>query len=464
MPKLRTSTFFRIPFLEQFKQGLFWNLFDSVGSQGLLIIYHLLFRHFFGIPLHGVMGCLLSLLYLLIIIFNGGLDFSLAPFLETITRNRRTMRSALYTVFIPQCLFIGTVGTGLYLLYPYAAQTLPLVKTLSPHLTPLAIGLFALTFMTESVRKTLKYFLQLSFYTRMTALVEVGGITTYIMLISTYFVAHRANIVEESWKLLCIVSCLQLFILAAGCVMLYYSLENEPPEDSPSTLPITRMLRSRIFIWANQCMNQLFSGNFLVPICALYFGIEQASFMKVITSISSWITLIAHKVFGITSNALLAHLKFRSLETQRIAFSYLTALLNRALSFLLIFLIINGKKIALLQITPQATINWSLLYFLLIISSFESLFILYEKWYIIEEKAHYYFLFNGICIGLIYSLINYLRSPIAMLLLIITLRIATFIFLTLFSFYWWHIWPSFKLPLKTIALSLLISGIFYLLF
>ena len=159
------------------------------------------------------------------------------------------------------------------------------------------------------------------------------------------------------------------------------------------------MYKTRLSVWALNCLHQLFSGNFLVPVCAQRFGIEQASLLKVLTSISYWITLIAQKVFGISSNALLAHLKSHSAETQQKAFSYLSFYFNQALYALFIFLSINGKKIALMQVTSGTFVTWSLLYFLLILSFFESFFILYEKWYIFEEQAHYYLLMNALSFG-----------------------------------------------------------------
>lgn len=165
------------------------------------------------------------------------------------------------------------------------------------------------------MKKTVKQFLLLSFYTPLTACVEVFGMVLYIAMV---FLAPSFGIpvtLAYVCKALCILTALQLLVLSLGILVLYRTLK--PFDETRWSHVVTRVAKTRLFSWSNQCINQLFSGNFLVPICAIHFGFEQASLMKVITSISYWITYIANKVFGITGNALLAHVKTRSLETQK---------------------------------------------------------------------------------------------------------------------------------------------------
>ena len=267
---------------------------------------------------------------------------------------------------------------------------------------------------------------------------------------------------EYVWKMLLLCVFPQLCILLLGIIHLYRSLpEHAHSPVSWPHMPL-RIAKTRLFAWSNQCISQLFSGNFLVPICALHFGLEQASLMKVITSISYWITLIGTKVFGITGSALLAHVKTRSAETQQRAFEFVSFLLTQSLYALLIFLLINGKKIVLLQTSTAGAIQWSLLYFMLLISFFECFFILYERWYILEEKASIFFFFNLISFGMLYVLYPYTHSTVAMLTLIIALRLLTFCILTVFSFYRWNIWPSLKPDWRAVVLALTFSVVFYL--
>ncbi len=458
MPHQNNTKTSEIPYSSHFRSGLLWNLFDSVGSQGLVILYHMAFRHYYGTVLHGIMGCLLSLLYLIIIIANLGLDYSLAPFYERYTHTKKSFRIFVAALIIPQAALLVGAALLIYGLYPTLSPLLGLSQKIAGHLTSSLMALLCLTFVIESMRKTIRYFLKIAFYTRFTAILEVAATAVSLGYIvgHHYLMGHLTLI--HCWSILLALSALQFIILMAGLYLLYLTLPRGSDTDHfPLSQLTIRILKTRLFAWATQCMHQIYSGNFLVPMCALKFGLEQASIMKIITSISSWITIIGQKVFGITGNALLAHVKSRSLETQQHAWDYVTHLLNQSLTALLIFLLINGKKLLMMQTHTPGSIAWPLLYFMLIITFIESLFILYEKWYILEEQAGLYFIIQAASLWILYASASYFESALLVLLTIALIRIATLILLTLFSFYRWKIWPSFTLPFKTGVIALLIS-------
>ncbi len=459
---------YKLPHLRDYKHGIVWTLIDSLGSQGIVILYHLFFRTVAGASLHGVMGCLLSSVYLLIALTNLGLDKTLAPFLETFSSSQKNFKQFLLTLFVPQVILIIFLGTLVGCLVGFMGYSsydltkeLPLIKGLVPYLTTTVVTYLVLTFIFESFRKTLRTFLQLSFYFELTTIVELFGISANLLAI--VFLYNQGNLtLLTSWQALAYTSLAQLLLLAGGMVHLYTKLSTEEKAVSLREL-LTRFTKTRLFSWALQCLNQLYSGNFLVPICALQFGIESASLMKVITSISYWITLIAKRVFGITSNALLAHVKSRSKETQTQAFHYLSDVFNQGLLSVLIFLLINGRKLGSILYEAPAQITWSLLYFMLLLTFFESFFVLYEKWYILEEDAHTYLGFNLLSVGLVYFVARTLPSPVSILVAIISTRVLTFGVLMVFSFYRWQIWPSFKPHWKTLVGALVVSGICYVL-
>jgi hypothetical protein len=446
------------PYSTQFKQGLLWNFIDSGGSQGLVILFHLFFRAYAGPFLHGIMGCMLSVLYLGVTVANLGLDPSMAPYLETFTANRASLRSSIKKFIIPQLILLCILAAFFYTSFQTLRYVWPIIGSIALHLTNTLVILFSLTFVTESVRKIIRNFLQLSFYTRITALIEILGTAAYLIGVIVAYWADSLDLVM-SWSLLFLSSVGQLVLLLIALAHRYYSLESH---GAVHTISVRRMLPTRFFSWSNICINQIFSGNFLVPVCAFHFGIESASLMKVISSIAYWIKLIAQKVFGISGNALLAHLKSRTPELQRSAFNYLASLTNQALYGLLIFFVINGKKLALMQMAHPVHLNWSILYFMLILTFLEGFFVLYEKWYIFEEKASVFFLFNGISIALIYVSTFAFENPLLKLLTIIAVRVLSFIALSLFSFYRWKLWPSFKPEPLLLIFTTAFALMFYL--
>jgi hypothetical protein len=443
---------FSLPFTHLYKKGLLWNFIDSGGSQGLLIMYHIFFRSFAGPTLHGALGCTLSLFYLALVVSNFGLDSTLAPFLERITLSKQSFTAFIRKVLVPQLALVSILGGILSFAVPILTSYLPLLHTFTD--SPLTLNLVYLGFVSESIRKTAKYFLQLMFYTRLTACTDLIGMAANLLLmISAAFLGHLS--IPLCWALITGISLIQLAIFVLGFVHIYSTLPH-------GTADLPPMHKTRLSVWALQCLHQLFSGNFLVPVCAQRFGIEQASLLKVLTSISYWITLIAQKVFGISSNALLAHLKSHSTEIQREAFSYLSFYFNQALYALLIFLSINGKKLALMQGASGTFVTWSLLYFLLILTFFESFFILYEKWYIFEEKTHYYLAMNALSFAALYALLPHILSPATILLTVIILRSITLLIITIVSFYRWNIWPSLAPDVRTVLTAVVASVLFYL--
>ena len=449
---------FLIPYLPQFKLGLFWTLIDSIGSQGLVILFHVLYRNFAGPIRHGILGCLLSLIYLATAVMNIGLDSTLAPFLEIFSESRKRFMVFTRLLLIPQALFL----CSLCILAFVGSSYMPAInffKNLAPYFSKHLLAYSLLTFFFESMRKTLRTFLQLSFYFRFAAFVELLGVGVNILGIILLHYYHQLTL-PNSLQVLMYAALAQLIILIAGITVWYHSLKDDEYEAPlKNTELFFRISKTRLFSWVLNCLHQLYSGNFLVPVCAFQFGIESASLMKVITSISYWITLVTKKALGVTSNALLAHLKSRSPETQIQAFHFLTEVFNQVLYGLLIFLVINGKKIALHQVQNIPTVTWSLLYGMVLLTFLESLFVLYEKWYIVEEDAQTYLGFNLVSIGLLYLVIKTLQAPLAILSAIICIRVLTFIGLSLFSFYRWNIWPSFKPSTQTVLVALVISSI-----
>ncbi len=441
-----------IPHLRDYKQGIIWTLIDSLGSQTLVILYHLFFRTAAGESLHGAMGCLLSTLYLAIAITNFGLDKTLAPFLASISSSKISFRRFLLTLIVPQMLIILLVSILGYASY-YLTSTFPLIRGLDPFLSPSIMLFIALSFILESLRKLARTFLQLSFYFELTTIVELFGISANLIALVALYTFDSMTLLT-CWQVFAVTSLLQLLLLSLGMLRMYMTL---PAAASTAPFFLMRFTKTRLFSWALQCLNQLYSGNFLVPICAIQFGIESASLLKVITSISYWLTLIAKRVFGITSNALLAHVKSRSPETQTKAFHYLSDVFNQGIICVLIFLLINGHKLGVLLYKAPPQVTWSLLYFMLLLTFFESFFVLYEKWYILEEDAHTYLGFNLLSVGFVYLIARTLSSPLSILVGIISVRVVTFTVLMLFSFYRWHIWPSFT-PHPTTTLGALVAS------
>lgn len=448
-----------LPYIRQYLFGVLWTFIDSVGSQTLVIVYHFFLRTYAGQEIHGVIGCLFSLLYLSTAITNFGLDKSLAPFLEMFSNSKKTFTLFLLILAIQMFLIFG-ISVFFFLAAPILKDYLSLLQSLQSYLSPSLLFTLLVTFFFESLRKTLRTFLQLSFYFKETAFIELFGICANVLSVFVLFFYESLTIesVLNAHAVLCIA---QTVLLSLVIHRFYKTLKDIPaPENTNLAM---RMVKTRLYAWMLHCMSQLYSGNFLVPVCVMKFGISSASLLKIMTSISHWIALISRNVFGTTSNAVLAHLKSRSSATQKDAFHYLSFVANQALYCLIIFLLINGKKILVSQVTSHDPISWSLLYFMLFINFFEGFFVLYEKWYILEEDALFYVLLNALSLGALYLIVSSLITAPSILAAILSIRIVTFFALLIMSFFRWSIWPPLRPHPLPVVSTLLLSGIYYLL-
>jgi hypothetical protein len=283
-----------------------------------------------------------------------------------------------------------------------------------------------------------------------------------MIYISSLWFAHYYGItitITHSWAALALVSLCQTITLTIFFIRFYTTLSNNSDEVNTHDL-LTRVIKTRFFTWSNQLVTQCFSGNFLVPLCAFQYGFEQASFLKIVSSLAHWITLVINKAFGMASNSILAQSKNMPLSLQRTMFDYLTYRLHQVLSGLIIFLLINSKKIILML--SYDFNHWTPLYLMLTMSFCESFFTLYEKWYILKEEAHYLFLFNILNGILLYLFLPHSSAYYTLFFLVLAIRITTFTILTTISYYKWNIRPSVRIPTTTLIVSLIISILFYL--
>jgi hypothetical protein len=461
-----------ITYLKKFNRSIYWNLLDSAGSQVLLIIHHVFLRLYAGPELHGAFGAMLSLFYLVLIIINFGLDYSLAPFFKAFTKNKKSAQLMFFNYLIPQVILLVICSLIFYNFHPALFSLFSSTIAIKSHITKHIAQVISITFISESIRKTIKLLLQLSFKNKVTACVEFFGMLAHLVTIWLAFFIGFPISLNLCWSVLLIQSIVQVTILSIAALNKYLSLSScsNNFDDDSNNLHL-RFWKSRLFTFTNQILGQLFSGNFLVPLCAFYLGLEQASFLKVITSITYWITLVAQKVFGVSSSAILANAKNTNTQEQKSLFLYLSYYFHQALCSLVIFLLINGKKIVLLHnlnISPSF-LSWSTLYLMLLISFSESFFTIYEKWYIIKEKIAYLFAFNFLSFSALYLILNQTSicytnlSQISFFILIISVRMSMLLVLTLFSYHQWQIWPSFKINAKILISSLLLSLLFYFL-
>lgn len=427
-------------------------------------------RVFIGNEFHGIFSVLTSLFYFAIVIGNSGFDNSIASVWRYFTDSKNRFLTLLRSYALPQLLLIISLSIAMYIVYHF----LPLLTDFSflsklinsiQGIPASLMLILCITFITESIKKSIKYFLQLAFYNSVTACVEFFGMLLYILLIWTGYTLGYTITQFLSFSVLLSISIVQLSILIGALLHFYKKLPNAL---LTTNFFFNRTRKNRFFIFSNQLINQFFSGNTLVPLCAYVIGLDGASFIKVVTSITQWIILIAQKILGVSTIALLSQAKETSSKIKKDMFVYSNTILQQVLYFVVIFLLFNSKTIIALQMHSSTLISLPILYFLLSMSFIESFFVVYEKWFMIEEKMYLFFGVNSICLFVLYLLAHYAMNCSSSLTLVTLLcifafiRLSGFLFLMFCTYLIWNIKPKISLQLQTLVFGFIFSTLFYI--
>ena len=441
-----------------FTRSLAWNALEAICYQGLLLTHQLLLFHSVERSAYGLIGSLFSFAYLSVMVINLGFDISLAPFFQTATRSKQNFKKIFFVQLIPEYCLIGILSMLLLLLKGF----IPIEWGSRYQLGSLVVGCLLLIAVFESIKKTLRAILQLSFINKKTTVIEIATIIGYIGMV---WGCHALGAPLS----LPVIFIPMVITSAACCIALSWqvgTLYRQLPESSNETVSTTlqlRILKNRFFNFLNQASHMVFSSNFLVPFFALQFGLNQAGILKLVSTIVYCVTIILQKVFGISSASVLSHIKESSLDNKRATFTVISNRLNHALIIIATFFLLNFNTIIGWSAQVSNPHTWHLLYLFFIISFSESLFIAYEKFYITEEKADHLFAFNLLVMGLMGFVLYHAQSiaPLALLCAIITIRIAAFVGLSALSFYHWQLRPSYGINPWIAAGSLAFSTLFF---
>ncbi len=441
-----------IPLAKEFKYGLFWNLLNSASTQGLLIAHHFLLRSFIGIEFHAMFGCISSSFYFLLAISNFGLNSSLTPHLQEYTKSKSKLNNFILKQLLPQMAIIIVLAIIFLLAYQY----IPIGKSYLGLLTKPLAAVICLTFVLESLKKIIKTFLQLNFFTKEAAIIEVVGMYGYMATIWTSYLCGIKVDLTYCWTLLLTLSAIQTTLYLTHFYE-YYNSRPEHTNHKDSNSKNNKIAKTRLYTWSNQVCTNLFSTNFLVPISAFYFGPNQASSLKIIGTISQWIVLIVQNSFGTSSNALLANTKEDSNpEENKEIFNLLSFAFNQIFAVLIIFIAINITKI----VDGQSGLS-----FMILLTLSDSLSSLYQNWFIVKEKANFIFAFNFISslgLGGLYYF-NFFQSNLFLFFAyLLAIRIILFLILSTYSYYKWKLTPNFSIDKKTIITAITLSILFYL--
>jgi len=425
--------------------SLKWISLESLTYQCILLLHQILLFKISGYKTYGAIGTIFSLVYFTVTITSFGLESSLSPFFQKLSKSRAAFRSFFLVQCIPTIVLSIIAGT-LFICFKYTGLSSGLML------------LIALLIFTESIKKTLRGILYLAFENKINASVEIASILTYVFSVwLLYFIKKQVTLAIIFIPMFAV----SLFSSALLFFFIYQFYKQLPRTKIPLDEEIScwRVAKCRLFNFINQFGHNMFSSNFLIPFFAFQFGLTQAGIFKLLSHISYGITSLMRKIFGWTSDSLLSQAKHMTIVYKRTVFSLITQRLNHVFYALLIFSAINASKLINYSHIINSYSNWILIYLFLLITLSDNLFITYEKFYIAEEKNHINLIFNTLSIVAI-SIVILLAptiSQLSALCYIAVIRVIMFAIISLFSFFVWNIQPTWRVRPRYIAAYLIIS-------
>lgn len=417
--------------VEQLKKrvsgALLWNTFEAFLYQGVLLGHQLMLYFVADKTVFGAQGALFASAYLLISIFNFSLDSAMTSCFLEITQNKNRFGLFLKRYFFTQTFFLLTGSIALIMTASFV--TLPARFVFFKD--PIWGFIMVLFIASEGTKKNLRALLHLAFKNKATASIEVINIVSYVGIIwLLYFLGISFSLPMLTIPFVIISLCTNTILLKK----LYDYYQTLPPSNKIIQKDFhTSFLQTRGFLYINELSRSLFSTNFLLPFFACFNGLLEAGTAALINTITHSVTFFIQKIFGPSGAALFANAKQLSFKNKQSAFAFLQQKTIFALGSLLLFCCINIQPFIVFKIGSQSVFHWTLLYTFFLSHFLENIFVVYEKLFIAEGKAHYITFCNGLSfIGCILVATFLYGSPlITILICFMLLRFGAFIGLAL---------------------------------
>lgn len=415
-----------INFLQKnLSHALFWNSFEAIFYQAVLFTHQCVLFWYIDKTLYGLQGALFATVYLSITFLNGAFDTALSAIFHDLKSNKALFKTVAFTRLLQQTVILfmgGLIG------FTFATHS-GFLPFLTNYKNPFWILLISIFIASEGTKKNIRALLHLGFKNKETASIESSNILLYIASIWIFYFFGVPFSLELLTIPFVIVSLITNYILFKTLWHYYQTIPIEPEFDKTVLLVLKK---TRLFLYTNELMKSAFSSNFLMPFFASILGLQQAGTASFINSITHSMTFFIQKIFGSSSAALFANSKQIDYSNKQELFSYLNRKCMTVLGSLLLLFTLTSPSVFSLKFGTSLAYSWPLIYCFFIAHLLENMFIIYEKFFITHNKAHYITACNTIsfisCAFLITFTAHY--SLITTLLFCITARFTAFISLT----------------------------------
>ncbi len=405
---------------ERFYHAIKWNTIEAVLYHALYFIHQVSLYAWVSTYEYGKFGSLISFSFLCVPLLMGALDMALIPHMKQLTKNKWSFRKLIRSYLLPQCVLM--LSTPLLLLITIKWQMIPALNYLSP-IECFFVGTFIAC---EAARKLLRRILQLLFYNKQTAAIEVANICTYMVAFWTavFFGVKPSLFLIITPFLLSSIPSLVYFIF-----LFQKHYQELPNTTNNNTLP--SLFLTQLSAFANQINRSLFSSNLLIPLFVGWVGFTQAGIATLAKNITYTLTYFLHKICSPTA-AFLSDTTTLGEEKQKDAFR---------LSVKLFFIVSMAGLFGLVlyNTANHSTLSLTAIFymcFFFIVHLLEHLFTLYEKFFTAQNKNSFLFACNAITslvAAILFSCLQDLNFFV-LIILIFSVRVLLLIGLSLLIF------------------------------
>lgn len=405
---------------QRFYHAIKWNTIEAVLYHAFYFMHQVGLYSLVATHDYGKYGSLISFSFFCIPLLMGALDMALIPHIKDFTRSKSSFRSLISKYFLPQCLLMFTMPALLYIGAYYKVATA--INYLDSKQC-LLVGLFIAL---EGSKKLARRVLQLLFYNRYTAAVEVTSIGIYMTIFwSAIWYGAKPSIFLVITPF--IAASIPALMFFAKLFYRYYQTLEEKSEQDISPY----VLKTQTLALANQVARSLFSSNLLIPLFAGWIGFTQAGIAALAKNITYTLTYFLHKICSPTA-AFLSDTQNLGQTKQKDAF---------ALALRLFFIVALVGLIGMVSynIAHHKALSITALFymgFFFVVHILEHLFTLYEKFFTAQKKNG--FLLTCNTISSIGAVILFLQVKhfnfFVLILLIFSVRIILVIGLSLLIF------------------------------
>ncbi|MBN1549518.1 hypothetical protein JW872_02555 [Candidatus Babeliales bacterium] len=420
---------------EKFQYAFVWSSVEAIGYQLILLCHEWFLSLYVSGDFYGYIGTILAIIFLATNVFNFGLYQSWQPFFVEATRSKETFRQVILRQLCINIALLATLPPLFFMLLgSHYSRLLDILAISNDRMW--VLNIMWLLIMTEGMKRTIRHLLYVPFKNKPLAFIEIGTLILYCSIVWTSYGIVGSLSFTQILVPFAILSILSLGVL---CILTKQYYDTLPSHGTLKEPIFARILFHRISCTFYQILSQLSSSNLWIPLFASIFDIQRAGILTLVSHGSYSLSRIIQKLFGTTSGAAFAHIRYHGpLQKQRL-FHKINRVLYITLGGIIIMFAATYPYMRSHFDVPSTT--WIPLSIFLIVHFTENILVTYREFFFVEERAHIFTAYTTLGTLVLFSVLPWLWSfsPLHALVGTLAIRAGTLGMISLYAYRMWKL-------------------------